>query len=58
MSKKLFKNILVLIKYLKYLIKSLIIIRFQRNIINGNIARFWARFGTSNQNITGHGHVT
>lgn len=38
MSKLLFKNILVLIKYLKYLIvQALKIIWFQRNIINGYI---------------------
>jgi len=37
MSKLLFKNILVLIKYLKYLVQALKIIWFQRNIINGYI---------------------
>ena len=46
MSKLIFKNILVLIKYLKYLIKALRIIRFQINIINGNIARFGPVLGS------------
>ena len=58
MSKLIFKNILVLIKYLKYLIKALRIIRFQRNIINGNIARFGPVLAQFDQNITGHSHVT
>ena len=58
MSKKLFKKLLVLIKYLKYLIKSLRIIRFQRNIINGTIGQVVARFEAPNQNISGRGHVT